>query len=59
MLAMSMRDGQRTDAAGHGRIGAGQLLDGLGIDVANQLAVGLAIHADVNHSSAGMDEIAW
>ena len=52
------RDRQRANAAGHGRIGAGKFLHGIGIDIANKtLSVRSAILADIDHRSSRLYEV--
>ena len=48
-------DGHRADAAGHRRDAARDFLHRVEVDVAGQLAVGQAVHADVDHAGAGFD----
>src|SRR5262245_42054328 len=48
-------DGHRADAPGHRRDGAGDVPDRLEIDVADELAVGAPVDADVDHARSRFD----
>ena len=55
-VAQQHGDGQRADAAGHGRDVAGYFFDRLEIHVAHQTAIG-AVDAHVDHRRAGLDHV--